>query len=515
MMKSSVRVKLFAVVCVCVIAALSASAEVELYHKWVRSDSTIKIGDTRLIAKWNDPVLLMTIGTGYLSLEKGSCGSVEPLRVCFNSTRLIKDGVVMPDDIHSSDVIVEMDITVYGLIADVNLSQSFEKRTLVIGESTEVTVRFANTGATDATAVRFSEEYPAAFSVTDVDGCSQSGTTISWNGTMHREQQETCTYLLRALTDKRYNAKAEVRYFNGVEDKAVTNVQLIEVLKSPLAVAWKVNASKILIGDNFTVNVSITNTHNETIVIDAVELTSTGMTNNRVLTLFHGELAAGESSNATLSFIAARSGEQNLSLRGRYLANDVPQTLEAARKILVSSDLSVEILSSISTLPLGKPAKLSVQLINPSTIRELGTVSGTVTSNLPGFENKTSSVEQLARKNGMTLLDQMYTPQVLGQYFLNISVTYESAFGEVFRKVDVRKVTVIGAVAGNELPSTDVSSEPNTSNQEPEKPHMQIKLPTSEVVTEDQTRVGGVIIIGGVLVSAALLIYLKFKVRSE
>jgi len=236
MMKTCVRLS---VLCLLILATGNCIAE-SVYSDWIEEGDKVKLGDYKLEVVWTSDSAYFSDDGYTLDVPLGQCRSKDPFEICFDETRLTKDGEVVPDTINDPLAVTEMYIRVDSEPAIIEFTRTIAKTDLVIGEETKVEVIMENLGMMDATEVEFEDDFPDDFKVSEVSGCTLDDNEVTWNGIIRMGAEIKCEYTLTGIDSKSFSSRAELSYYNGMDDEKETDSQGLEVKDLP----WKLRLTQ-------------------------------------------------------------------------------------------------------------------------------------------------------------------------------------------------------------------------------------------------------------------------------
>jgi len=509
-MMISARIKGIRYICLIIVSTILAghSFANPIFNEWIESGDDFKAGDYKLQVMWTDDSAYLT-GDGYnLDVPLEDCRSYAPFKVCFNDTRLVKDGEVVPDTINDPNVDTEMYLYVYAIIADVKLKRTIGETDLAINEETDVKVVMTNNGSLDATEVEFEDSYPDAIQVSDVEGCTLDDNTVKWTGILRKNAEVKCEYLLTAMEKKSFSSTAEIEYYNGIDDEKLSDKQSFSISDLALEISIDANRSKLISADMALVDVVLTNEANSIIENAAVKfdlpkglkIIDVGILNPDLS--WSGDIE--DTLNITFEVQAVRTGDQILSLSIDYEIEGIEQTVSDKKTFKIESDVTAELTNNIEDLRIGEDGKFEITIFNPgSTIYNI-----VARSSSDAFEDVLMRKDKIGLRNSFTVLDENIKFDEPGTHIINLSVTYENDLGEKFNIKDSYEFTI----------STKVNKQPKQSDtQTPTEEDEDVADVIEEKISmlpEDKTKRGGIIIIAAVIASALLLIFIKYKVSN-
>ena len=114
--------------------------KVLLFDEWIEPEKSIRLGDYKIKPLYADDKVLFKSDEFSVAVDKGTCRTESPFQLCYNKTRLLVDGKVVPDNINSNDVDTELEIHIYGIVGELEITREFESTLILQNEEIDVTV---------------------------------------------------------------------------------------------------------------------------------------------------------------------------------------------------------------------------------------------------------------------------------------------------------------------------------------------------------------------------------------
>lgn len=474
----------------------------EIFREWVEDEDDFKIGDFKIRPKYVESGALIDIDGTYLNVPDGECRMLRPLKICLNATRKTLDGEVVPDTIHSDDVEHEMLIVVQGLLADITISKEIGKTTLLINEETDVIVNLINNDLGEATQIVFEDEYPDEVKVIEGKGCYVEDNMVFWNGRLGKGESKLCKYSLLALEEKKFSAKAEIEYFNGVEEEDKSVKHTIMIKDYPIKIELDSSKNRLVAGEETVLDMFLTNDEKSEILIRRLEffpsngfevLGSDELDDDNT---WRGNIEKGLNISVVLK--AVRTGAHALNTSVLYTIEGVEQEVVESEKFTVSPDVKVELTDNIIDFKIGEEPTVLLEITNlQERIYDLHAV---VVSDAAAL-NDDIWVDDIGRNNAYKIINKKLAGLETGTYSVNATITYKNQFGEVFREEAVKTFDVAGAKKTQPAGNTETQTEDAL----PEPPRFDMGNTNSKS--------SGIVIIAGTILAAMLLLYLRYRVR--
>jgi len=493
-----------------------AVCQVDLEDDWIEEGDSFKLGDFKLTPVWTGHSAYITIDEMSVDVPLGECRKKRPFDICLEDTRLTLDGEVVPDTINNEDTVVEMKLVVTGLLSEIDLTRTIGKTELLINEETEVVVMMHNNDQADATEIIYEESYPSAVKITDVEGCDLSGGDITWTGMLRPDNFHQCSYTITALTDKTFNSKAVLEYFNGMEEEKSTDTVRMNILDYVLETELDIRSTKLTAGEIIEMDVLMTNSYDQLLdvrdldfiipnaftVIEAGELDTQNSWKGEIIDDF----------NFTIILQAVQTGTHTINTSAKYDVAGVSQKVTESKKFTVKPDVSVKINSDLPGAWTGATTPLTIEIFNPGpkTIYEIIAI---VATDLPGMDNIKLMRDSIGVKNAIKVLDTEYSTDYAGDYGINFSLQYKNEFGEIFKEQQTYGVKI----SGSGTSSTSTESPPTISHTEPvQEDKKRFRLPSAKFDLSDvDTESSALWLVVFVVIAAFILLLLRYKIKND
>jgi len=492
-----------------------AFAQVDLHDDWVEEGDDFKLGDFKLTPVWTGHSAFITIDDMSVDVPVGECRKKRPFDICLDDTRITLDGEVVPDSINNDDTKTEMKLVVTGLLAELDLERTMSKNVLLINEEIDVTVSMHNNDQAIAEEVVYEEKYPSSVRIKDMEGCTLQDNDITWTGLIRQNNFITCKYTIEALTDKVFTTKAELEYFNGMEEEKTTDTERITILDYVLVSEMDTGSSKLTAGDLIELEIQLINEYDQILDVDnlqfnipkAFKIIDRGVLDDK--NRWKGTIDNGLNFSMVLQVIHTGSHEFNYT--AKYSVIGVTQTVHDSKKFSIKPDVSVEIESDLPATRSGTPVNLAIEIFNPGPKQHYNIIA-TVISNLPGFENVKLRRDGLGAKNSYKVLDTQYETEYAGNYDINFSLQYENEFGEIFKESENYNLKISG---GGSSSAPNEASLPATDTPEVEsKRSFKLPSPNFDFGNID-TKSNALWLVVSVVIAALVLLILRYKIKND
>jgi hypothetical protein len=425
------------VICLFLLINTVSAEKTLLFDDWVEPEKSIRLGDFKIKPYYttNDNVLFKA-DEFTVAVEKESCLTQSPFQLCFNKTRLTINGEVVPDEIHSSEVETELEIQIYGILGELEITREFENNFILQNEKVEVNVIIENIGDADATNIEYSEKYPDSFQIINAENCFiEDEDTIIWTGSLKKEKIHKCSYSLIGLEEKTHTSKATVEYYNGIEEEKIYDSQKLTIPKPYLEVEYDLTKSKLIPGDIIFSNITVINNHDSNIEIENLLVKIP-----KGFSLIKSDILSSnnewkgtiiEEQSIYLELQAIKTGTLIIETIVDYSVNDNMLNVIKEKKIKVENDLTIDVIENIADMAYNKSNPVMIKISNPNK-KILNNVRTEINSNLKNFEKIVMTKDTLGKNNNYLVFDNEIIPKENGEFYFNISIEYKNEFNEKF-----------------------------------------------------------------------------------
>ena len=186
-----------------------------------------------------------------LIVENGECIPNDRYKVCLNSANFsFKDDA---DRYHYN-----LDVTIYKLTGLLSVNISIGKKTLINGESTEMTIRIFNPNNADIINISYNQDL-SMFFIRSLNGCELDEKHVKWSGAIKPNFEKVCTATITAEKEGEYNLAANYSFFNFFETESGKSHKVdVTVLPHQLNINRTIDSS-IEINMPFYMNITFKN----------------------------------------------------------------------------------------------------------------------------------------------------------------------------------------------------------------------------------------------------------------
>jgi len=491
-----------------------------IFNDWVESGKSIKLGDYKIKPIYNERNMIINIGDTIEYISEEKCMISRPFKICYNDTQFLIDGDVVPDDMNSDDMDTEMKLEIFGLIADLELTRTFENETILINQDVLVEVLIENIGDEDATEVSYSDDYPASLKVSDADGCEMDDNEITWEGMIREGQIVECSYTLTGRKENTFSSIAELEYYNGMDEEKTTDNTKLIIPEPLISIELDMNSSKTTPGGRVILDINLTNNHESPVEITRLDfILPVGL---EVVDApdFTKDLDYSGMIEDTLDFSvileSVMSGRHLINLSISFETGSVRQWTTKSKSVESINYLVLELNGNMPDIRPNTEGELSIDLFNPGT-QSAYQIKTEISSDIPGFKAFSITKDEIGKKNQVNMHKGPIISESEGDYHIDINTSYENSYSETFRIDQRLEFTVTkDALAGvNEAENTDIEPD-NVSISGDGEQEDKFKLSDVEFdLSGKSNKSRGLLIIIGVIVATGLLFYLKRLVSGD
>ncbi len=428
--------------------------EKEIYSGSAASGEVITAdGGNFVVSFGGDPAKIsVKLPSGYgVVVDKGVCEAEGYYDVCFDSSSFWYHNYTTDRDFYKAT------IKIYEILALTTLTRTIEKTSFLIDEETKIDVVMENTGRRTATDVAFKDEFPASFAITSVEGCKLEGNVVSWEGSINMNGKKECSYVIKALEAVTYISKASLDYNDGSTLRDITDSKTITVPTYRLSVASSLEDT-VEVGSDIDMAIELENLHNSydiqvvnfyvdvPVKLDVVDKAKL-FTQEYNKYKWSGTLAPLEKNNFYLKLKGTSAGEYKIEEYAEYIINNIRKKIQKEIVVKVTGPvLSVDHDISKKSLNGGEESRILVEATNPSSKYLIKGIELVIVSDIPGFKEVRKAIGNLEAGKTMTILNTQFTApnlDISGTYFIDITTSYESDFGEGKTK-DSEEIKIAG-----------------------------------------------------------------------
>jgi len=387
-------------------------------------------------------------------------------------------------------------LEVHEFIAYLTATKEITKTSLLIGDDTRVSTLIKNTGSVTASNVEFVDNFED-FEISEVMGCSLTGTGVRWDGYLHPGDSHMCSFTIKATKSTSLTSYGQVTYYNGRLLKVVSpNGVTVAVADYSLRVLSNISKNLIEIGDNSTLNITITNNHGtETLFVYEFSInvpfglkilkksSTLDIMNNKYIWL--GSLPASESVNLYLILKGELAANYTINEYADYMVENLRYKSEVNENINVYLDEPKIVIQSAEELNPGEKTRIKVYVMNPSSKYIFKDLDVEFTSNVPGISASRKTIKELKKKSHETIYEgDFIAPEIEDEtdYYLSVHIDYKSIYNQYMKldkenHITIKQETTIPVVADNA--TVEMEEEEVEDTQQEEKDDEGIKEQTS------------------------------------
>ena len=251
------KLLIFIIIFLLLINFAFAGTQKALYSDKINDRSSIKVGDQNLSIVISSDAVSASYGSHNFLAREGKCDNDGTFTFCVSEIK---------DEFYA---IVSLAIDV----SDIKLSKTRIDTNPEIGVGEVVVIKVVVSNDGTANGGFFLEDDFSGFELLDLSSnCYVEKDKIKMNYTIRYDSSIDCTYRLKALKDGSHDLKAEIKYFDGYEDKTSSDTLDVDVGKNNLDVVLQTNKINYKFAENGWLNISIKNNFREKITIDKFDI---------------------------------------------------------------------------------------------------------------------------------------------------------------------------------------------------------------------------------------------------
>ncbi|MFH0868352.1 MAG: hypothetical protein V1831_03485 [Candidatus Woesearchaeota archaeon] len=380
------------------------------------------------------------IDTSGIIIPAGDCEIKDGWDICASNVTLSYRNYTAWYDVYKTNV------NIYQLKSTLDAISSIEKNNLLIGEETIAELTLENAADIAAENVAAAVNIPSNLLVTSVEGCKNAITRVIFDADVYPKQVRKCTYKLQGLGGGDFKLKANVTYFNGIEEKTVTSNTISgKVYNYSLEISSKLNKIRFDINEkiNFTVNIKNTNGDYDLTITNfniklpenilLVKKPKDAVANDRIIS-WSGTLAPNEDKEFTAQLQVSVSGNYSIVSEANYKLSKFSRTEKNTLNLEIYCDcpyVTHEFFNKI-TIP-GQKEDLKALIINPSSVNYFSNVKVDYVTNIPYLQDFSTAYSQINPLETIKLFDSPVTiPNLSEFYYFNITAVYKSSGNQLF-----------------------------------------------------------------------------------
>jgi len=395
--------------------------------------------------------VVVDIDTSGVIIASGECKIKGNFDICINDINFSYRDYEVYYDVYKAIV------KVYQIKSKLDITNSIEKDSILIGEQTTVTLTMENTADTAAEGVTATIDIPSSLLITDVEGCKKILNSVVFEDNVFPGIRE-CKYKVQGLTADDFQLTANIGYFDGVNDINTTASVTGKVYNQSLKITYTSNKTKFDIGQKFDFIIDIENTNDQydvritTLSIKLPEkllLTKKpiGTTGNNKIIGWSGTLAPQEKKSFVLSLQGLISGNYDIPVDTSYIVNKFLRKASESKTIEIKCDCPfIEHAFSQQIAVPDQRIGLNAVVKNPSQTLEFRNVKIDYITNVPNIQDYSTVYDKIRPLETIRIFNSPITTPALDEmYYFNITINYESFNNEIF----IEKDNIIIAIPGS------------------------------------------------------------------
>lgn len=462
-------------------------------------------------------------------VENGECKIKDSLDICVQNVSFSYRNYDPWYDVYKAEV------KVYQIKAKLDVAHTIEKENLLIDEETTGVLSFENTADVPAKDVTAAMPIPSNLEVTEIEGCKQASGIILFKNDVAPRQIRACTYKAKGISPGDYELRANVTYFDGVENKVTVSGALEgKVYNYSLAISYDTSKSAFDISENFNMSIILENINDEhdlkvtvmsikiperiLVVKKPKETTGSGR-----LLGWSGALKPKEKKSLDFELEGLITGDYTFSADGSYKVDKFLREAHKSQGININcSCLRIEHDFSQNIVVAGQRAVLIADLVNPGP-NDFRNVRVSYAADVPGIEPRSSTYSSIRAGERIRIFGSSVIAPGLGEaYYFNVTAAYESAFGEIFAKKESIPIKVAGSqvIAAEEKQIDEnislASEETNGAGEEEKKQEQTGEIPVTTLQSEKKRPIMAYVIVGIILaIITGFVFFRKLKSMKE
>jgi|TARA_Y100000310_G_scaffold216244_1_gene217254 hypothetical protein len=342
----------------------------------------------------------------------------------------------------------------------ISITNTIGQNNILIGEETTAEMAVENTADVAAEDVTATINIPDSVLITDVGGCKKTLDKIVFREDVHPTQIRRCTYKVKGLAADNFELKANITYFNGIEQVSATSSTISgKVYPASLKISPKLDKSKFDIQEKLNLTIDIENINDQydlTITTFNIKIPekllllkrprdTTGT--NRLIS-WSGTLASKEKKSLVVQLQSQVTGNYSVPIGASYKISKFLRAVQTTSNIEVYCDCPY--ISHYFSQQIAVPDQrigLKAFVANPSKIHNFRNVKINYITNIPNIQNFSTAYSSIKPSESIKIFDSsIITPSLDEIYYFNITVVYESSGNQIF----VVKDKIIIKVPGGE-----------------------------------------------------------------
>ncbi|MBN1502127.1 hypothetical protein JW930_01165 [Candidatus Woesearchaeota archaeon] len=421
------------------VASFAAAGDL-VYNNWVVNHNSVTIGgeNYKIDVATGGSTILVTSGANTIVIGKRESGLFPLNEIYFNSS-------VYDLDIADYKVYVK----IYTIKPKFSIQRAISATTLSVGDKATFSVEITNTGDTEATEVKYIEDFPSSFAIEKCSSCDIADNQVLWEGDIESQDSVSFSYEVYCTEKVDTTLRAYVEYLGSKYYSSSVSFTVEPLLESSILA----DKSEIEMMEETRVNFSITNLIEDDIDIKRLEITvpkSLVVENHNLeeeegLYVWDGSLTNG-TKKFYIDVSGKLSGTSLLIMTVDYDYDTMSLTKTITKEINVVNK-GIEITSSLEneqSFEEGKSIRITFGVKNLNSFIDIKNVKPHFSSTLLNITGL--SYPRLAVNQSDRLVDMMFAlPDVTSSttHDIDLNITYESQHGEEFSQKTTKKITIV------------------------------------------------------------------------
>ncbi len=432
-----IKKRLFLILFVILIPNVLSLTEESLYSGWVNDGASINAGGFNFSFKVvPERGVLIAYNDKTMIIMKNDCKSQDNLHICVgdNITWSYRNLTLWKD-------VYKAEVDIWALKGEIVVTKNFEQTSFLIGDSSNVKMYVENTGSKAIHGIVVKEEYPIAFKITEVSGCSLENNTIIWEGNLNPHIREGCSYRITAIDTVSYSSSAKATYNDGLaSNSASSESQALNVQNYSIQIEPYILNTTPEVGYEQQISFLVKNIHpSEVITVSSLKINipeifqvidkDLNIDGDNGDYIWRGSIDPEDKVNLSMMIRSERTGRRDIALKYFFVEGKYQRHL--SRKIgmeVTSSYLNISYALKNSTREGYRI--LEVYLNNPSSKYSFRDVDIKVSSDIPFADDASRKYDTFSENRRMILYNSEI--EINKDYYYDIEVNYKSDYWQNF-----------------------------------------------------------------------------------
>ena len=187
-------------------------------------------------------------------VTSGECQIKDNFDICIKDISFSYRNLTEYYDVYKAQV------SVYLIKSKIDIKNTIGKTNILIDEDTTAELIIENTADIVAEDVTATIDIPTSILITDLEGCKKTFDSIIFQADVHPRQIKKCTYKIKGLAADDFDLKADVTYFDGINQiNTTSSTNVGKVYNYSLKISLQTNKTKFNILENFNLEIVVEN----------------------------------------------------------------------------------------------------------------------------------------------------------------------------------------------------------------------------------------------------------------